>query len=114
MELSAQSYFDLANQQMHKGNCAAAAANYKRAWRIEENSAAAKGRLVRARRAMQVEKESIADRRQKCAQWCIRRPHGPGILLIARLSQGRQTVSDRDKRRFLRSSSRQRWQNSPS
>jgi len=60
---SAQSYFDLANQQMHKGNYAAAAANYKRAWRIEENSAAAKGRLVRARRAMQAEKESIANRR---------------------------------------------------
>ena len=60
---SAQSYFDLANQQMHKGNCAAAAANYKRAWRIEENSAAAKGRLVRARRAMQAEKESIVNRR---------------------------------------------------
>jgi hypothetical protein len=48
---------------MHKGNYAAAAANYKRAWRIEENSAAAKGRLVRARRAMQAEKESIASRR---------------------------------------------------
>jgi len=60
---SAQSYFDLANQQMHKGNYAAAAANYKRAWRIEENSAAAKGRLVRARRAMQAEKESTANRR---------------------------------------------------
>jgi len=53
----------LANQQMHEGNYAAAAANYKRAWRIEENSAAAKGRLVRARRAMQAEKESIANRR---------------------------------------------------
>jgi tetratricopeptide (TPR) repeat protein len=63
MARSAQSYFDLANQQMHKGNYAAAAANYKRAWRIEENSAAAKGRLVRARRAMQAEKESIASRR---------------------------------------------------
>jgi len=63
MARSAQSYFDLANQQMHKGNYAAAAANYKRAWRIEENSAAAKGRLVRARRAMQAEKESIANRR---------------------------------------------------
>ena len=60
---SAQSYFDLANQQMHKGNYAAATANYKRAWRIEEKSAAAKGRLVRARRAMQAEKESIANRR---------------------------------------------------
>jgi hypothetical protein len=63
MACSAQSYFDLANQQMHKGNYAAAAANYKRAWRIEENSAAAKGRLVRARRAMQAEKESVANRR---------------------------------------------------
>jgi hypothetical protein len=63
MARSAQSYFDLANQQMHKGNYAAAAANYKRAWQIEENSAAAKGRLVRARRAMQAEKESIANRR---------------------------------------------------
>jgi len=60
---SAQSYFDLANQQMHKGNYAAAAANYKRAWRIEENSAAARGRLVRARRAMQAGKESISNRR---------------------------------------------------
>jgi hypothetical protein len=63
MARSAQSYFDLANQQMHKGNYAAAAANYKRAWRIEENSAAAKGRLVRARRAMQAENDSIANRR---------------------------------------------------
>jgi hypothetical protein len=48
---------------MHKGNYAAAAANYKRAWQIEENSAAAKGRLVRARRTMLAEKESIANRR---------------------------------------------------
>jgi tetratricopeptide (TPR) repeat protein len=63
MARSAQSYFDLADQQMHKGNYAAAKANYKRAWRIELNSAAAKGRLVRARRAMQAEKESIANRR---------------------------------------------------
>jgi len=54
MARSAQSYFDLANQQMHKGNYAAAAANYKRAWRIEENSAAAEGRLVRARRMSRV------------------------------------------------------------
>jgi len=60
---SAQSYFDLANQQMHKGNYAAAAANYKLAWRIEENTAAAKGRLVRARRTMQAKNESIANRR---------------------------------------------------
>ncbi len=58
-----QSYFDLAKQQMHNGHYAAAAANYKRAWRIEENSAAAKGRLVRARRTMLAEKESIANRR---------------------------------------------------
>ena len=63
MARSAQSYFDLANQEMHKGDYAAAAANYKRAWRIEENIAAAKGRLVRARRALQEEKESIANRR---------------------------------------------------
>jgi hypothetical protein len=63
MTRSAQSYFDLANQQMHKGNYAAAAANYKRAWRIEENSAAAKGRLARARRTTQAENESIANRR---------------------------------------------------
>jgi hypothetical protein len=63
MARSAQSYFDLADQQMHKGNYAAATANYKRAWRIEEISAAAKGRLVRARRAMQAEEESIANRR---------------------------------------------------
>jgi hypothetical protein len=57
---SAQRYFDLADQQLHKGNYAAAAANYKRAWRIEENRAAVKGRLARARRAMQAEMESIA------------------------------------------------------
>jgi hypothetical protein len=63
MARSAQRYFDLANQQMHKGNYAAAAANYKRAWQIEENSAAAKGRLVRARRTMQAENERIANRR---------------------------------------------------
>ncbi len=60
MTRSAQKYFDLANQQMHEGNYAAAEANYHRAWRIEENSAAAKGRLVRARRAMQAEKKSVA------------------------------------------------------
>ena len=63
MARSAQSYFDLANQQMHEGNYAAAAANYKRAWRIEESSAAAKGRMVRARQAMQAEKDSVANRR---------------------------------------------------
>jgi hypothetical protein len=63
MARSAQSYFDLAKQEMHKGDYAAAAANYKRAWQIEENIAAAKGRLVRARRAFEEEKESIANRR---------------------------------------------------
>jgi outer membrane biosynthesis protein TonB len=63
MMRSAQNYFDLAKQQMHKGNYAAAAANYKRAWRIEEKNAAARGRLVRARRSMPAEKESIAERR---------------------------------------------------
>lgn len=60
---SAKSYFDLADQQLHKGNYAAAAANYKRAWRIEEHIAAAKGRLARARLTMQAEKESIANQR---------------------------------------------------
>ncbi len=63
MARSAQSYFDLANQQMHKGNYAAAAADYKRAWRIQENIAAAKGRQVRARRTMLAQRESIANRR---------------------------------------------------
>ncbi len=60
MALSAQSYFRLADQQLHQGNYAGASANYQRAWRIEEKDAAAKGRLARARRAMQAEKESIA------------------------------------------------------
>ena len=60
---SAKSYFDLADQQLHKGNYAAAAANYKRAWRIEEHIAAAKGRRARARLTMQAEKESIANQR---------------------------------------------------
>ena len=59
----AKSYFDLADQQLHKGNYAAAAANYKRAWRIEEHIAAAKGRRARARLTMQAEKESIANQR---------------------------------------------------
>jgi len=59
---SAQSYFDLANQQMHKGNYAAAAADYKRAWRIEQKNAA-RGRLERARRTMQAENENVANRR---------------------------------------------------
>jgi len=53
----------LADQQLHKGNYAAAAANYKRAWRIEEHIAAAKGRRARARLTMQAEKESIANQR---------------------------------------------------
>jgi len=60
---SAKSYFDLADQQLHKGNYAAASANYKRAWRIEEHIAAAKGRRARARLTMQAEKESIANQR---------------------------------------------------
>jgi len=60
MTRSAQRYFDLAKQQMHEGNYAAAEANYQRGWRIEENSAAAKGRMVRARRAMHAQRESIA------------------------------------------------------
>ena len=63
MARSAQRYFDLANQQMHKGNYAAAAANYKRAWQIEENSAAAKGSMVRARRTMQAKNENTANPR---------------------------------------------------
>ena len=62
MAPSAQRYFDLANQQMHKGNYAAAAADYKLAWRMQEKNAAAKGRLVRARRATQPQKRSIASR----------------------------------------------------
>lgn len=57
MASSAKSYFDLAKRQMAKGNYAAAAAEYKRAWRIEEFSAAAKGRLVRARRGMLAKNE---------------------------------------------------------
>ena len=60
---SAKSYFDLADQQLHKGNYAAASANYKRAWRIEEHIAAAKGRLARARMTMQAEKARPADQR---------------------------------------------------
>lgn len=60
---SAKSYFDLADQQLHKGNYAAAAVNYKRAWRIEEHIAAAKGRRARARLTMQAKKESIANQR---------------------------------------------------
>ena len=48
---------------MHNGNYAAAAANYKRAWRMEEKNAAARGRLIRTRRAMQVQNQSAANRR---------------------------------------------------
>lgn len=65
---SAQSYFDLAKRQMARGNYSAAAVNYQRAWRIEEISAAARGRLVRARRAMQAKNENIANRRQTSTQ----------------------------------------------
>jgi hypothetical protein len=68
MERSAQSYFDLAKQQMRMGNYPAATANYRRAWQIEETIAAAKGREARARRAMQARNEIIAKRRYACAQ----------------------------------------------
>jgi len=60
---SAKSYFKLADQQLHRGNYAAAAANYKRAWRIEEHIAAAKGRRARARLTMQAKNENIAHQR---------------------------------------------------
>jgi len=60
---AAQSYIDSANRAMDKGNYAAAMANYKRAWQVDGNSAAAKARLGRARRAMQAENEIIANRR---------------------------------------------------
>lgn len=63
MARSAQSYVDSANRQMDKGNYAAAMANYKRAWQVDGNSAAAKAHLGRARRAMQAENEIIANRR---------------------------------------------------
>ena len=63
MARSAQRYVDSANQQMDKGNYTAAMANYKRAWQVDGNSAAAKARLGRARRAMQAENEIIANRR---------------------------------------------------
>jgi len=62
MPRSAQSYFELANQQMHQGNYAAAAANYRRAWRIQEKNAA-RGRQARARRTTQAEKQNVASRR---------------------------------------------------
>jgi hypothetical protein len=60
---AAQSYIDSANREMDRGNYTAAIANYKRAWQIDGNSAAAKARLGRARRAMQAENEIIANRR---------------------------------------------------
>jgi hypothetical protein len=60
---SAKSYFKLADQQLHRGNYAAAAANYKRAWRIEEHIAAAKGRRARARLTMQAKNENLAHQR---------------------------------------------------
>ena len=60
---AAQSYIDSANRQMDKGNYMAAIANYKRAWKVDGNSTAAKAHLGRARRAMQAENEIIASRR---------------------------------------------------
>jgi FecR protein len=60
---AAQSYIDSANRQMDKGNYMAAIANYKRAWRVDENSSAARAHLGRARRAMQAENKILADRR---------------------------------------------------
>jgi hypothetical protein len=68
MERAAQSYFNLAKQQMRMGNYPAATANYRRAWQIEETIAAAKGREARARRAMQARNQIIAKRRYACAQ----------------------------------------------
>ena len=50
----------MADRQLHEGNYAAAAANYKRAWRIEERIAIARGRQARARLTMQAKNESIA------------------------------------------------------
>jgi hypothetical protein len=58
-----QSYIDLANRQMEKGNYTAAIANYKRALQVDGNSGSAKVCLGRARRAMQAENEIIASRR---------------------------------------------------
>ncbi len=60
---AAQSYIDSADRQMDKGNYNAAIAYYKRAWQVDGNSAAAKARLARARRAMQAENQIIANRR---------------------------------------------------
>jgi hypothetical protein len=53
----------LADRQLHEGNYAAAAANYKRAWRIEERIAIARGRQARTRLTMQAKNESIANQR---------------------------------------------------
>jgi hypothetical protein len=47
---------------MEMGNYTAAIANYKQALQVDGNSAAAKARLERARRAMQAENEIIARR----------------------------------------------------
>lgn len=60
---SAQRYFQLARQQMREGNYGAAEANYRKAWRIEQRSAAARGRMMRARRAMQARNESFPNPR---------------------------------------------------
>jgi cytochrome c-type biogenesis protein CcmH/NrfG len=48
---------------MDKGNYTAAIASYKRALQVDGNSATAKARLDRARRAMQAENEILAKRR---------------------------------------------------
>ena len=60
---TAQSYTDVANREMEKGNYTAAIANYKRALQFDGNSSAAQARLGRARRAMQAENEITANRR---------------------------------------------------
>jgi hypothetical protein len=60
---AAQSYIDLANRQMEKGNYTAAIANYKRALQVDGNSGAAKAYLGRAHRAMRAENELTASRR---------------------------------------------------
>ncbi len=59
---TAQNYVDSASRQMDMGNYTAAMANYKQALQVDGNSAAAKARLERARRAMQAENEIIARR----------------------------------------------------
>jgi len=58
-----QSYIDLANRQMEKGNYTAAIANYKQALQVDGSNSSAKVCLGRARRAMQAENEIIASRR---------------------------------------------------